>query len=55
MPENPFRLFKHWVHEDGIATPPVAWWPRLIKRAAPGLSFVAGHWCILLVYHVDAS
>jgi len=24
----PFRLYKHWVHEGGIATPMVARWPR---------------------------
>ena len=28
----PFRLFKHWVHEGGIATPLVASWPRVIER-----------------------
>ena len=30
---TPFRLFKHWVHEGGIATPLVASWPRVIERA----------------------
>jgi arylsulfatase A-like enzyme len=30
---SPFRLFKHWVHEGGIATPLIAHWPR---RVAPG-------------------
>jgi arylsulfatase len=24
---TPFRLYKHWVHEGGIATPLIAWWP----------------------------
>jgi arylsulfatase len=28
----PFRLYKHWVHEGGIATPLVAHWPRGIAR-----------------------
>lgn len=27
----PFRLFKTWVHEGGIATPFVAYWPGVIK------------------------
>jgi arylsulfatase A-like enzyme len=30
---SPFRLFKHWVHEGGIATPLLVRWP---KRAQPG-------------------
>ena len=25
---SPFRLYKHWVHEGGIATPLIASWPR---------------------------
>ncbi|UCH11801.1 MAG: arylsulfatase [Fidelibacterota bacterium] len=29
---TPFRLFKHWVHEGGIATPFVARWPAVIKQ-----------------------
>jgi arylsulfatase A-like enzyme len=27
---TPFRLFKHWVHEGGIATPLIACWPERI-------------------------
>jgi len=30
---TPFRLYKHWVHEGGVATPFVAYWPGHI---APG-------------------
>ena len=26
----PFRLYKHWVHEGGISTPLVAYWPAVI-------------------------
>ncbi|MBN1640761.1 MAG: arylsulfatase, partial [Anaerolineae bacterium] len=29
---TPFRLYKHWVHEGGIATPMIAYWPHV----APG-------------------
>ncbi len=29
---TPFRLFKHYVHEGGIATPLIAHWPRGIHR-----------------------
>ncbi len=28
---TPFRLYKHWVHEGGIATPLIVHWPRGIK------------------------
>lgn len=28
---TPFRLFKHWVHEGGIATPFICHWPRQIE------------------------
>jgi arylsulfatase len=38
---TPFRRYKHWVHEGGIATPLIAHWPAQIKtwgelRAQPG-------------------
>ena len=26
--DNPFRLYKHWIHEGGIATPLIFHWPR---------------------------
>ncbi|MHC4994510.1 MAG: arylsulfatase [Planctomycetota bacterium] len=29
---TPFREYKHWVHEGGIATPLIAHWPAQIKR-----------------------
>lgn len=28
---TPFRLYKHWVHEGGISTPLIAYWPGRIK------------------------
>jgi arylsulfatase len=28
---TPFRRYKAWVHEGGIATPLIAWWPGVIK------------------------
>lgn len=28
---TPFRMFKHWVHEGGIATPLIAHWPGVIQ------------------------
>ena len=27
----PFRRYKSWVHEGGICTPMIAWWPKTIK------------------------
>lgn len=29
---TPFRLYKHWTHEGGIATPLIAYWPKGIKQ-----------------------
>jgi arylsulfatase A-like enzyme len=29
---TPFRLFKHWVHEGGIASPLIASWPAVVKK-----------------------
>jgi arylsulfatase A-like enzyme len=39
---TPFRMFKHWVHEGGIATPLVARWPEGI-RGHGGLTDDVGH------------
>ena len=29
---TPFRRYKHWVHEGGIATPLIAYWPAVIGK-----------------------
>ena len=31
LSNSPFREYKHWVHEGGIATPLIAHWPSAIK------------------------
>nr|MBI1229623.1 sulfatase-like hydrolase/transferase [Cytophagales bacterium] len=31
---TPFRLYKHYIHEGGISTPLIAFWPKGIKDAA---------------------
>lgn len=41
LSNTPFRLYKHWIHEGGIATPLIVHWPDGIKergglRHAPG-------------------
>lgn len=38
---TPFRLFKHWVHEGGIAAPCVMSWPARIKRS--GITHAPAH------------
>ncbi len=39
---TPFRLYKHWVHEGGIATPLIAHWPAVIKQKGK-LTHQSGH------------
>jgi arylsulfatase len=39
---TPFRLYKHWVHEGGIATPFIAYWPAVIRPGQLNTSDV-GH------------
>jgi arylsulfatase len=43
---TPFRLYKSWVHEGGIATPLIAHWPAIIRK--PGLIQATGHLIDLL-------
>jgi arylsulfatase len=41
---TPFRLYKHWVHEGGIATPLIAHWPAAMRADAKGgISHSVGH------------
>ena len=42
LSNTPFREYKHWVHEGGIATPLVARWPRGLG-AEPGSLHRAPH------------
>ena len=30
---TPFKLYKHWIHEGGIAGPMIAWWPNGITKS----------------------
>jgi arylsulfatase A-like enzyme len=39
---TPFRRYKHWVHEGGIATPLIAYWPAVIKNGG-SLTDQPGH------------
>lgn len=38
---TPFRMYKHWVHEGGVATPLVAYWPGRIQPG--GITDQIGH------------
>jgi arylsulfatase A-like enzyme len=40
---TPFREYKHYVHEGGISTPLIAYWPAGIKRARGEFERVPGH------------
>src|SRR3546814_4506375 len=33
LSNTPFRLYKHWIHEGGIATPLIMHWPAGIERS----------------------
>jgi arylsulfatase A-like enzyme len=51
---TPFRLYKHWVHEGGIATPLIAHWPAVIKEGGK-LTPQPGHLIDLMATCVDVS
>ncbi len=51
---TPFRLYKHWVHEGGIATPLIAHWPSHIN--APGeLRHQPGHLIDIMATCIDVA
>ncbi len=51
---TPFRRFKHWVHEGGIATPFIASWPAVMKTRGTITSEV-GHIIDVMATCVDAA
>ncbi len=51
---TPFRLYKHWVHEGGIATPLIAHWPSRIK-ARGKLRHQPGHLIDIMATCVDIA
>jgi arylsulfatase len=51
---TPFRRYKHWVHEGGIATPLIAYWPRGIKRRGE-LEHQPGHAIDIMATCVDLA
>lgn len=51
---TPFRMHKRWVHEGGIATPLIAYWPGTITRGGV-LSHQVGHVIDLMATCVDVA
>lgn len=51
---TPFRRFKHWVHEGGIATPLIARWPAGIARAGT-VTHEPGHIIDVMATAVDVA
>lgn len=51
---TPFRLYKHWVHEGGIATPLIAHWPARLRK--PGsINDEPGHLIDIMATCLDAG
>lgn len=53
LSNTPFRTYKHWVHEGGIATPLVVHWPARIRKT--GLRTEPGHLIDLMATCVDVA
>ncbi len=51
---TPFRLYKHWVHEGGIASPLIAHWPSVVTRGG-ALTNQVGHLIDLMATCVDVG
>ena len=52
--DTPFRLYKHYVHEGGIATPLIAHWPARIKDKGE-LRHQPGHLVDIMTTCVDVA
>ena len=51
---TPFRLYKHWTHEGGIATPLIVSWPGVIESRG-GLTQQIGHVIDIMPTCVEAA
>jgi len=51
---TPFRRYKHWVHEGGIATPLIAYWPTVIKKGG-ALTHQPGHLIDIMATCLDVA
>jgi arylsulfatase len=50
---TPFRLYKHWVHEGGISSPLIAYWPG--KTKAGSITHEPGHLVDIMSTCVDVA
>jgi arylsulfatase len=53
--DTPFRKYKAWVHEGGIATPLIAHWPREINRRGELEHKAVGHIIDIMATCVDIT
>jgi arylsulfatase len=51
---TPFRRYKHWVHEGGIATPLIAYWPAVIKDGG-SITYQVGHIIDIMATCLDVA
>jgi len=51
---TPFRRYKHWVHEGGIATPLIAYWPAVIKKGGT-ITHQVGHITDIMATCLDVA
>jgi len=51
---TPFRRYKHWVHEGGIATPLIAYWPAVIKNGG-SITNQVGHIIDIMATCLDVA
>ena len=51
---TPFRLYKHWVHEGGIASPLIVYWPAGVERSGQ-LSDEPSHLIDIMATCVDVA
>ena len=54
LSNTPFRMYKHWVHEGGIASPLIARWPKQIKSHG-AWTHQAGHVIDVMATCLDAA
>lgn len=52
---TPFRMFKSWVHEGGIATPLICQWPDGVKVPGGSVTDAPGHVVDLMATCVDLA
>ncbi len=52
---TPFRLYKHWVHEGGIATPLIVRWPAGISREESSIVDEKGHLIDIMATCLDVA